>query len=125
MKLRSDYVSNSSSCSFYIHLDTADDINEFKKIMPQLVNLFDSDIYAGWSSDIFDMTQACTSDELKYDDSAWIRVDCGDDTLENIEKFEDVKYFIEEHLYKFKTYRDDLAHSTFGEDMPEEEHERW
>lgn len=123
MKIRSDYVSNSSSCSFYVYLDTDEDVNEFNKIMNSLEDVFKANLFAGWQPNPSDMSILTNSRQLDKD--TWICVDCGDDTLENIEKFEDVKDFIEEHPYKFKTYRDDLAHSTFGEDIPEEEHERW
>ena len=122
MKIRSDYVSNSSSCSFYVYLDTDEDVNEFKKIMNSLEDAFKANLFAGWQPNPSDMSILTNSRQLDKD--TWICVDCGADILENIEKFEDVKDFIEEHPYKFKTYRDDLAHSTFGEDIPEEEHER-
>ena len=120
MKICNDFVSNSSSCSFLIYLKTDDDVKQFNNIVDILRNDFGCSIYAGITYDPFDMSN--TNGMLEKD--TWVSVDVGDDTLENIDKLYDIEGFIDKRNCKFKIFKDELAHYTFGEELQKDNYEQ-
>lgn len=117
MKFRTDFVSNSSSCSFIIHLQSKKDLSEFQKIAKNIQKSYLIDYYYGTVSDIYKM-EILNLDRDKLEQGDWVQVYCGEDSLENIERFDDVQWVFQESDYKFKFYADNDAHYTFGENLP-------
>ena len=123
MKTRSDFVSNSSSCSFFVSLESAKDVEAFKRLVDTLVEKNVS------------MQMFCSLEEandrwygVPFDGSEqmqnalcpgyYVLIDTGDDHYEGYEeRFNDIEsLFMSEHA--FKLYRDVEAHLSTGNDLP-------
>ena len=126
MKVRHDFVSNSSSCSFFVYLETNEDVEEFKKLISVLkemnvcMTLF-ADLAAAndrWYGDDFDGSKF-EVDVLKPGN--FMLIDACDDHWSGYEdKFYDVKEQFTA-FHKFKLYADKDAHMSTGDDLPKAE----
>ena len=127
MKTRSDFVSNSSSCSFIVGLPTEVDIAEFKKILGRLRGQnVRMDVYSG-ISDFYDYCDPKRLDrepaetaERVLAPGCYVRCDSGSDHYYGyMARYEDMCAVFDESGWDFKIYADDGAHTTRGEDLPE------
>lgn len=108
MKQRNDFVSNSSSCSFIVKIRDKDDVEELEKI---LEGYPDHNCFSISNYNLVNLNE-CSEGDL-------IDIDLGDDNLETIEEFENLKGDILSSPRKFECYRNKLAHYTFGNDLKE------
>jgi len=123
MKTREDFVSNSSSCSFFVGLHTQQDIDEFKKLVGILkekqvcMQLFYTleDAHDRWYGEVFEGND----DEIAgLQPGDYILIDTGEDHYEGFEyRFWDIKDRFTEG-YKFKLYRDKEAHMSTDDELP-------
>lgn len=133
MKVRSDFVSNSSSCSFLVYLQSAKDVQEFKKIYGNILKT----IPARGSVTAYTQGQRCGENfpEEEFDKNikkgTWVEFDIGEDneyysTDKLDDDWSDLTSCIRSSIYKFKVYQDPYAHMTIGNPMPPElEEEYW
>ena len=129
---RNDFVSNSSSCSFVVHIETQQDLDELSKIWKDVRKLTDNhvEIY----NNVEDACLRCgESFSTAYlDDNDWNMIEVGDAI--NVCSGDDHYPYYEEEFdklrdlftsnYKFKLYRDYDAHLTTGMDYRKKEKER-
>lgn len=126
MKVRHDFVSNSSSCSFFVGLHTQQDIDEFKKLVGILkeknvdMQLFYSLGYAHdrWYGKNFDGSDEAIA---RLEPGNYILIDTGEDHWSGYEyRYLDIKdRFVKG--YKFKLYNDNEAHMSVDEELPKTE----
>ena len=127
MKTRSDFVSNSSSCSFFVAIDTPEDAREFCWIVDALL---EQRVY---------MELFCSLDEARarrggvpFDGSVqmqnalvpgcFVLCDSGDDHDECFEsRFYSMLDLFAQSGYAFKLYADAEAHLTVPNDLPKKE----
>jgi len=117
--IRNDFVSNSSSCSFFIHLQSQKDVDEFKSIFDKLYNLnIGMAVYLD-PYHYLDFINAKTDVE-KIHKGDYIRLDAGEDHYkEIIDRYDEMCDIIDECPYKFKEYKDIDAHYTRGKNWKE------
>ena len=124
MKMRHDFVSNSSSCSFFVWLKSQDDVIEFKKLIDDLKNMnatmqtFKSlaDANDRWYGDSFTGTPE-QIDELAP--GQFILCDSGEDHYSGYEeRFWRMKSLFLDGKHKFKLFSDIEAHMSSGDDLP-------
>lgn len=123
MKIRTDFVSNSSSCSFFVGLHTQADIDEFKKLIGMLkeknvyMQIFENlkEAHDRWYGEIFDGSDKAAAALVPGN---YILIDVCDDHWYGYEdKFYDVKDRFTDK-YKFKLYSDKEAHMSAGDKLP-------
>ncbi len=129
MKIRFDFVSNSSSCSFYVHLDTQQAVDVFKSLVPRLEAL--DVLYTGYWMSLKELAQWVNT--YQYGDpyietKNWledlkpgyvIQIGTEDDDLRSMLRYDDALDIIENNPnnYHFPLYQDELAHSTAGKKL--------
>lgn len=118
MKTRFDFVSNSSSCSFFIEFDTVDSVEAFRKICKSLKN------YNAYATAYENFDRVCNYDpysrnidhiEKIVGCGNWMLLDSGEDHDEDYrERFDNMVDIIDNNPagYKFKIYEDPSAHMT-------------
>ena len=121
MKVRNDYVSNSSSCSFIIHVSNEDDLKQLSKpnvlaVLKKWASVFSSDI-----------NQLPYGDCLKFYDISdiqvgdFIHIYAGEDSdydwkyNEPVNILYDIIDKLNDGYGKLSYYLDDDAHVTIGE----------
>lgn len=124
MKIRSDFVSNSSSCSFFVYLATEDDVEEFKLLIDILkkknvdIQMFCSleDANDRWYGVPFDGSEQMQN---ALRPGYYMLIDTGEDHYIGFEeRFREVEnLFLND--YVFKLYQDPEAHMSSGDDLPE------
>lgn len=123
MKIRTDYVSNSSSCSFFIELDSQKAIDAFKQIANkfnehevEITAYQDFDAVCRWdpySRSSFENTSISQlAENLKVGE--WIECDSGEDhDINYMHRFDRMVAVIDSSPVKFKIYEDPDAHTTY------------
>lgn len=127
MKTREDFVSNSSSCSFFVGLHTQDDVDAFKKLASLIssrnfisMEIFDSlsDARDRWYGTPFSTSE----DQLSnLRPGNYILCDSGEDhdTLFE-ERYHDMESLFVDGKHQFKLYADKEAHMTAYDDLPKD-----
>lgn len=118
---RNDFVSNSSSCSFIIHLKSKKDVSEFKKIYPQILKDCFGFIpmYYSLPATAYDYAVELTTenDIDKITPDCALLLDAGEDHDEHYrERFD--KLLNDLGDFQFKKYKDPDAHLTTGNKLP-------
>ena len=124
MKTRLDFVSNSSSCSFFVCLQSQADLDELKKLFGSLKNAGAS--LAAYST-AFDAD--CHANAAVLEDSAdaasigdYVLCDVGEDHDSWYERrYNDMCRVFDSSGHEFKFFEDPWAHMTRGEALPVEE----
>jgi len=136
VKIRTDFVSNSSSCSFFVHLTNQEQINEFKKLIP-LIREYQMETKGYWETlnDFSDYYYGYQDKSFKseYDNPNWYEklkpgnvVSVGvdeDHDWETVERYFEVAGKFEHNPVKFSLYQDDFAHQTIGKKVPKPQEE--
>jgi len=126
---RNDFVSNSSSCSFVVYIETQQDLDELSKIWKDVRKLTNNHV------EVYDnLEDACNRCGMYFttgylDNNDWnmievgeaINVSSGDDHYLYFEKKFDELRDLFTNNYKFKLYRDYDAHYSTGMDYKEKE----
>ena len=125
MKIRTDYVSNSSSCSFFIELDTQEAVDAFKTIAEKFdkrevaVSLYqDFDAVCRWDP-WYSNGSWCEEDTdneqlSQLEVGNWVKCDAGEDHDEwYMERFDKMVEVVDSSPVKFKIYEDPDAHTTY------------
>lgn len=124
--IRNDFVSNSSSCSFFVWIKTKKDLNELKKIWPEVKRMTQNYIsvypkgieYAvnhPYDGEYIATGYLDKDDWKLIDPGDAIRVCSGDDHYEGFEDELEKLYDLFSANYKFKVFCDREAHYTKGE----------
>lgn len=125
MKTRSDFVSNSSSCSFFVSLEMAQDIEEFKHLIGALkkqnvgMQVFWSlaEAHDRWYGTMFDGSEQMSNTLVP---GCFILCDSGEDHDNCYEsRYRRMEKLFTEGDYEFKLYADSEAHMTVIDDLPE------
>lgn len=124
MKLRHDFVSNSSSCSFFVHLQSKKDVEEFKKLFSMLQSKnVKMEVFA--NAELADChAEGCILDESQVNGKllapdCFVLCDVGEDHDSWYEhRYNDMCSVFDECIYKFKFYEDSWAHMTRGKPLP-------
>lgn len=115
MKLRIDFVSNSSSCSFLIHLADENDVKNYNCLRELLEKHgYKVEWYIRSHPTILSSEVRNGKPEL----NDWAYCDIGEDTFDNIETLFDIEELLDEHEHKFKVYQDKYAHYSIGKNIP-------
>ena len=125
MKTRSDFVSNSSSCSFFVSLGTARDVEEFKH---RIAALKKQNVYMQvfwnlaeandrWYGMEFDGGEQMANALVP---GCFVLCDSGEDHDMCFEtRYRLMEELFTEGGYKFQLYADKEAHLTVMDDLPE------
>lgn len=122
MKVRNDYVSNSSSCSFIVKVNSSDDIAKVRELVKKHSYTYHSICVGGYPNIAYASENPwdydSNMDENNVEPGELLKIDVGEDhDFATIRKFEDVSSdFGEAGL---ELYADDDAHYTIGESLPE------
>lgn len=115
MKIRNDYVSNSSSCSFFVYIADETDVKEFNVFKEKTERMFN----VKWSA--FESPDAINA--INYTTVCpgfWMYCYLGDDDeLDNIYDLQDIKNTLENSPYKFKVFKNKHAHYSIGAEINE------
>ena len=127
MKTRSDFVSNSSSCSFFVWLQSEHDIDEFKKIVGLLkdrqasIEVYSSAEDADCHANGTLVNDQSLSNTKLFECGDYVLCDVGEDHDSWYEqRYNDMCSVFDECGYEFKFYEDPWAHMTRGEVLPVE-----
>ena len=122
MKQRQDFVSNSSSCSFIIHLQTQKDVDEIKKIFDVLNNQTRIKSYLSCNKGYFFNSygkEINNKDNLEKD--TFLHVYVGEDhNMQTIDLYNKLEELVTSSTFKFKIYQDPDAHYTCGKKYTKE-----
>ena len=121
MKIRYDFVSNSSSCSFIVGLENEQSINSFKKLIGFLKK---NDVSMVYYPDLSSITYRAnakvfsgTKQDIKLlEPGSYMVIDTGEDHYDGFE--EKFNMVLNKFGKSFKLFQDDSAHLTFGNDLP-------
>lgn len=122
MKVRNDYVSNSSSCSFIVKVNNDDDIAKVRELVKRNSTSYHSICVGGYpnleyaSDNLWDYDSYMNEDNVQLGEL--LKIDVGEDhDLGTIDKFYKVSAEFEEA--KLELYADDDAHYTIGNPLPD------
>lgn len=125
MKTRNDFVSNSSSCSFFIELDTQEAVDAFKNIAERFdrrevaLSLYqDFDAVCRWDPWRCIDYWRCSTEDIEQIDRLevgnWVKCDAGEDHDEfYMDRFDRMVEVVDSSSAKFKIYEDPDAHTTY------------
>lgn len=117
MKFRNDYVSNSSSCSFIIKVNTEDEIEKLKEYFKKNKDICNSGYISlnVAATDYWDSTDAINPNTVLPGECLYVNV--GEDHFfETIDKFNRVSNEISE--MGCELYQDPEAHYSIGKKLP-------
>ena len=124
--IRNDFVSNSSSCSFFVSIETQQDLNELAAIWNRVKELTQNYIVLYPDGIEYALTHCFGGKRITIgylDKDDWnmievgdaIKIDSGEDNeLHALEKLDEL-YDLFSSGYKFKVFCDEEAHYTKGE----------
>ena len=126
MKTRTDFVSNSSSCSFFIELDTQEAVDAFIETA-KLFNKNEVSLAAYASLEDVNVCNPFCSGSIDDVVNAlevgnWVKCDSGEDHDSwYMDRFERMSDVVDSSPVKFKIYGDPDAHTThrFGMELSE------
>ena len=127
MKIRNDFISNSSSCSFIVSLQSKRDVDEFKKLFSMLKS-------KNVNMAVYDNAEAADGHDNGYalDENAldckgilvpgcYVLCDVGEDHDSWYEaRYNAMCSVFDESGYAFKFFEDPWAHMTRGRKLPVE-----
>jgi len=115
--VRKDFVSNSSSCSFIVHIRNDEDLNEFKKIFRDKMANYSMQMSTAYTNSFYNDTTDRVTNVDHVVAHSLVMIDCGEDNEPCWEyRWDRLVDLVSQ--YKFKLYRDDGAHVSIGDYLP-------
>ena len=121
MKVRNDYVSNSSSCSFIVKVNNEDDISKVRELVKKHSTSYHNICVGGYPNLEYASDNSWDYDsfinENNVEPGELLKIDVGEDhEIDVVDEFYKVSAEFEEA--NLELYADDYAHYTVGKALP-------